>query len=47
MVENTRVRAVGSEKDERGEQRGVAALSALRTGTKARENDGQHSSDKV
>jgi hypothetical protein len=47
MAENTCVRAVGSEKDERGEQRGVAALSALHTGTKARENNGRHSSEKV
>jgi hypothetical protein len=47
MAENARVRAVGSEKDERGEQRGVAALPALHTDTKARENDGRHSSEKV
>jgi hypothetical protein len=42
-----RVRAVGSEKDERGEQGGVAVLSALHTGTKARENDGRPSSEMV
>jgi hypothetical protein len=47
MAENARVRAVGSEKDERGEQRGVVVLSAVHTGTKARENDGRHRSEKV
>jgi hypothetical protein len=47
MADSARVRAVGSEKDERGEQGGVAALSALHTGTKARENDGRPSSEMV
>jgi hypothetical protein len=43
----TRVRTVGSEKDERGEQGRVTTLSALHMGTKARENDGRHSSEMV